>query len=231
MQTPKDHQPSSSVLNLGRIEEAASWELPSNFFIETEPSQWLPEKFYDAGYTDIGAFLESLAVLSKKRTLSFGIRSFCSNLLEYLVSLDGRTFLDCLATSRSITIEETSFQSKVVLQALRSANKTTPTDASKVPANLVSSSSSSSAPSLEKPKRSEQAEPAEPAASSEIPKKRKVASEQNSMAGGEGDLDQEKGSTKKSRRIKKKQSSNRTKALEAEVTRSISESTKSRRIE
>ncbi|KAI8594282.1 hypothetical protein EDD21DRAFT_421975 [Dissophora ornata] len=122
MQTPKDYQPSDQVKELGKIEEVTCWQLPSTFFAETETSQWLPEKFYDAGYVDISDFLKSLVVLSDKRRLSFGARSFCAELLSYLVSPNGRAFLRCLAALRSISIEECVFQSETILQAMRSVN-------------------------------------------------------------------------------------------------------------
>ncbi|KAG0197217.1 hypothetical protein BGX31_004975, partial [Mortierella sp. GBA43] len=123
METPKDFRPSKYVKSLDLIAGAAEWGLPSAFFGETEPGLWLPEKFYAAGYTHIGRYLESLAILSRRKGLSLSVKTFCKELFEYLVSADGRAFLRNLANSHSRSIEDAVFQSQAILQALRSTNK------------------------------------------------------------------------------------------------------------
>ncbi|KAG0303293.1 hypothetical protein BGZ97_001968 [Linnemannia gamsii] len=102
----KNYQPSEYVKGPKKIEDAISWELPTTYFAESEPEQWLPELYYAAGYIDIGALLEGLSILSKKRSLNLGLRAFCRDLLTHLVSQDGRAFLRCLANVKSITIQE-----------------------------------------------------------------------------------------------------------------------------
>lgn len=122
-QTPKDYQPSEYVKGLKKIEDATELQLPTTYFAESEPGQWLPELYYAAGYIDIGAFLEGLSILSKKRSLNLGLRAFCKDLLTHLVSQDGRAFLRCLANAKSITIQESVFQSEVILQGIKLHNQ------------------------------------------------------------------------------------------------------------
>ncbi|KAI8355367.1 hypothetical protein B0O80DRAFT_41507 [Mortierella sp. GBAus27b] len=147
METPKDFRPSKYVKSLDLIAGAAEWGLPSAFFGETEPGLWLPEKFYAAGYTHIGRYLESLAILSRRKGLSLSVKTFCKELFEYLVSADGRAFLRNLANSHSRSIEDAVFQSQAILQALRSTNKSLDTQEPPSPTAIVQGESSEAATS------------------------------------------------------------------------------------
>ncbi|KAF9902262.1 hypothetical protein EC991_005081 [Linnemannia zychae] len=145
-QTPKNCQPSEYVKGLKKIEDAINWQLPTTYFAESEPGQWLPELYYAAGYIDTGAFLEGLSILSKKRRLNLGLRAFCKDLLTHLVSPDGRAFLRCLANVKSITIQESVFQSEVILQGLKLHNhQNTGTSRSSPPTAAASSAAASPA--------------------------------------------------------------------------------------
>ncbi|KAF8936383.1 hypothetical protein BGZ47_009536 [Haplosporangium gracile] len=144
-QTPKNYQPTEYVKGLKKIEDATKWQLRTTYFAETEPGQWLPELYYAAGYIDIGAFLEGLSILCKKRSLNLGLRAFCKDLLTHLVSQDGRAFLRCLANAKSITIQESVFQSEVILQGLNLHNQNTGTSLSSSPSLAATSAAAPSA--------------------------------------------------------------------------------------
>ncbi|KAG0358636.1 hypothetical protein BGZ54_010343 [Gamsiella multidivaricata] len=119
--TPKDLWPCDSIKDL-KV-NLRNLELPSDYFTTHTPAEWLPESFLKEGYRDLTSFLSGLRSLSsRKEGVPRALKLFCRDLVNYLSTDDGRSLLDWLALSYSISIEQDVFRAAAELKEYRAVN-------------------------------------------------------------------------------------------------------------